>query len=59
MSGQWSHGKGDAMRQRSVPWEVWDLNWDLRSKKITREEYDERIDAAWARAKKRGWKPRR
>jgi len=57
MKGQWSGGKGDATRRSSVPWEVRDLNYDLQAETITRKEYDDRIDAAWAQARARGWKP--
>jgi len=56
MSGAWAGGKGDTPRRRSVPHEVYDLNYNLLSGVITREEYDVCIDEAWKQAEKRGWK---
>jgi len=53
MSGAWSHGKGDRARPKSVPYEVYDLRYDLAIGRITRREFDEQIDAAWEAAKKR------
>jgi len=59
MRGQTPYGKGSATRARSVPHEVYSLNYDLQAGDVTRAAYEAKIDAAWASAKKRGWRENR
>jgi len=40
-------GKGDASRNRDVPDEIYDLNWDLAFGKITKEEHTKRTKKFW------------
>ena len=36
-------GKGDGQRESDVPKELYDLNYDLAFGKITKEEYDKKV----------------
>ena len=38
-------GKGDSTRSRDISDEEYDIRWDLAFGKITRKEYDKRMDA--------------
>lgn len=55
MRRQTEYGKGDATRPSGLPWEVKGLRFDRSLGHITTRQYNARIQAAWARARKRGW----
>jgi hypothetical protein len=59
MSGAWSGGKGDMTRPSDFPWEVRDLLYDRALGHITQKQFNAQIEAAWARARKRGWRGNR
>lgn len=56
MRGATANGKGDNTRPSWLPWEVRSLNFDRAFGVITQKEYDAQIDAAWVKARKRGWR---